>query len=328
VTHTDPSPVVVACGADDHYAQPLGVMLRSVRANLDAGRALVVYLLDGGIGPAARKRLAESWRSGRITIHWLPVEESRFRGLPLWGRMPVSTYFKLLVPELLPDHVERALWLDCDLVALADVGPLWDADSGGRHVLAAQDQVVPLVSSRDGVAGWRELGLGVNAKYFNAGVMVVDLARWRRERIVEHVLDHLRRYRKRVVFWDQEGLNAVLSGAWGELDPRWNHNVSVGAHRGRRRRPAGAAEDEPWILHFSGNLKPWVYPCGHPFHGSYFHYLDQTAWSGWRPQPTLRGKLAGYYESSGLRTLLYPAEAWGMHLLRAATRRYTPEAST
>jgi lipopolysaccharide biosynthesis glycosyltransferase len=324
MTSPESGPVVIACGADDRYVQPLAVMVCSVLANLSAGRAVVVYILDGGIAPAGKARLLESWSGAPVTPHWLPVRASRFSGLPLWGRMPVSTYLKLLVPELVPDHVERAIWLDCDLVALGDLSHLWASESEGRHLLAAQDQIVPFVSSRDGVAGYRELGLPTDAKYFNAGVMVIDLALWRRDDIAGRVFDHLRRYRERVTFWDQEGLNAVLSGQWGELDPRWNYNVSAGVHRsrGKRRR---TPDDEPWIVHFTGNLKPWVYQGRNPYYARYFQYLDRTAWAGWRPEPTIRGRLAGLYEGSGLRGVLYPAESWGMHLFRAATRRYTPE---
>ena len=317
-------PVVIACGADDRYVQPLGVMLCSVLANLRAGQDVAIYVLDGGISAAGKARLLECWSGSRVTPHWLPVEDSRFSGLPLWGRMPVSTYLKLLVPDLLPGHVERAIWLDCDLVALGDLSRLWESASEGRHLLAVQDQVVPFVSSRDGVAGYRELGLPGEAKYFNAGVMVIDLALWRRDDIPGRVLEHLRRYRERVVFWDQEGLNAVLAGRWAELDARWNYNVSAGLHR-RRRTPGTSPDGQPWVVHFTGNLKPWVYEGGNPHHARYFEYLDRTPWAGWRPAPTLRGRLAALYERSGLRSLLYPAEAWAMHLFRAATRRYAPD---
>ena len=55
-------------------------------------------------------------------------------------------------------------------------------------------------------------------------------------------------------FWDQEGLNAVLSGEWGELDPAWNWSVNVGRVDGDRVTN-GAAK----IVHFNGNLKPWTY---------------------------------------------------------------------
>ena len=324
----NPDPVVIACAADDRYVQPLAVMLRSALANLSPVWTAAIYLLDGGIDPENRRRLAESLPPGRASLHWVATDTSRFSGLPLWGRMPVATYYKLLVPDLLPAGVPRAVWLDCDVVVLGDLARLWRVDAADRHVLAVQDQVVPLVSSPNGVAGYRELGIAPDAKYFNAGVMVMDLALWRRDDVAGRVADHLRRWRDEVVFWDQEGMNAVLAGAWGELDPRWNRNPSIRA--GRFRRHSGStgsqeAVDESWIVHFTGNLKPWVYHGRDPFHTCYFRYLDQTAWAGWRPAPTVAGAAIALYEASGLRDLLYPAEARVIQLLRAVTRRYASE---
>ena len=89
---------------------------------------------------------------------------------------------KLLLAERLPADLQRVIWLDCDLVVLADAGRLWDENLNGHHALATKDAVVPLVSSPSGVAGWKELGIPADASYFNAGVMSIDLTLWRRDR--------------------------------------------------------------------------------------------------------------------------------------------------
>ena len=313
---SDREPIVIACAADDRYVQPLAVMLQSVLTNLSSDRTITAYIIDGGIEPGHKQALTKSWYLPRASVHWLSARASSLSGLPLWGRMPVATYYKLLVPELLPGALHRVIWLDCDLVVNGDLAQLWDRDLAGRHALAVQDPAVPFVSSQNGVAHHEQLGLPSDAKYFNAGVMVVNLDLWRRDDIPGHVLEYLRRYGDAVVFLDQEGLNAVLAGKWGELDPRWNCMSCV-------RRPL----NDPWIVHFTGNLKPWVYPSRNPSHVLYFRYLDSTAWAGWRPKRSLSGMILGRYESSGLRDVLYPAEAWGMRFLRTFTRRYASGAT-
>jgi lipopolysaccharide biosynthesis glycosyltransferase len=323
MNHPHRQPIVIVCGADDQYVQPLAVMLKSALANLSRERTVNLYIIDGGIQPDHKQSLLRSWSRRNGFVRWLLPSESSFTGLPLWGRMPVSTYYKLLITELLPPAVKKAIWLDCDLVVLGDLAQLWDMDLAERHALAVQDPAVPFVSSRDGIAHYQELGLPKDAKYFNAGVMVVNLDLWRRDDIPGRVLDYLRRYDGRVVFLDQEGLNAVLAGKWGELDDRWNHTTSVSERfRDEGRTRDAAKQNHPWIVHFTGNLKPWFYPGHDAAHTLYFRYLDLTAWAGWRPKRSLSGLVLGTYESSGLRHLLYPTEVLGMRLLRSLTRRH------
>jgi lipopolysaccharide biosynthesis glycosyltransferase len=323
---TQREPVVIACATDAHYLKPLAVMLRSVLTNLSPDRTAEIYVMDGGLDARSREKVTRGWPQGRATVHWMTVDPEVYAGAPLWGRMPVSTYYKLAIPDTLPLHVHRAIWLDCDLIVTTDLSSLWDIDLDGNHLRASQDSIVPLVSSSFGVTTHEELGIASDARYFNAGVMLVDVDRWRTDRIPEQVLDYLRRYRDSVFFWDQEGLNAVLANKWGDLDPRWNCNASVPLRRRAQRKSARASEaetgnDQPWIIHWAGYLKPWRYPGRDPEKLLYFRYLDMTAWAGWRPRPNLASRLIERYESSGLRAALYPAEQWGVRLLRRLSRR-------
>jgi lipopolysaccharide biosynthesis glycosyltransferase len=293
-------------------------MLRSLLAHLTPERTLTVYVVDGGIARHDKQRVTSSLSSGRGTLHWVSPERSGFLGLPLWGRMPIATYDKLLVAEVLPERAAKALWLDCDILVLADVARLWDTPLGQHHALAVQDAIVPYVSSRFGVTGYQAAGLAPQAKYFNAGVMLLNLDLWRRDDIAGQALEYLRWYRDRVYFWDQEGLNAALAGRWGELDARWNWNATVGT--------LTSVAEEAWMIHFSGTLKPWRYRGRAQHNVLFYQYLDQTAWAGWRPQPSWHDAAVARYEISRLRRVVYPLEQWWMRLRRRLTRRYAREA--
>lgn len=310
-----PERVVVACASDAKYVRPLAAMLRSLVDNLGMGRALDVYILHSGIGESERRAVAHRWPE-KCAAHWLTTDENAFGGLPLWGRMPVSTYFKLALPDMLPQSVTRAIWLDCDLLVLDDIGPLWDSDLGDHPLGAVQDAVVPLVSSRFGVAGYGELGIDASAEYFNAGVMVIDVDAWRRDKVQARALDYLKRFQRSVVFWDQEGLNAALAGRWASLDATWNHNASVPRRKANSGRPA--------IIHFAGGLKPWRFRTTDPERGLYYEYLDRTSFRGWRPSPSIAGALVNVYEAAGLRRIFYPVENVGMRMIRGLSRRLSP----
>ncbi len=313
--------LVIACAADRRYALPLAVMLRSAADNARASTRIEAYVVDDAIDPEDKARVELSI-AGRVTLHWVHEQSADLAGLPIWGRMSATTYRKLTVARWLPPDVSRAIWLDCDVLVLAELEPLWRADLAGRHVMAAPDALVPHLSSRFGVAAHRELGLRPDARYFNAGVLVSDLAAWRRDDVAGRALDYLRRYGQRVYFWDQEALNAVLAGSWGALDTRWNWQVTIDRLAAPGRSDHSRAH--PWILHFSGNLKPWLYGGSSAHHQAYYRYLDRTAWSGSRPTPSWRATMLSAYESSRLRRICYPAEQLGTRIVRAVTRRYSP----
>ena len=296
--------VAVAGAADAHYAVPLAVMLGSVGHHAGPGVVVDAYILDDGMTAEDRARV-ESSLPANVHLHWVAAE-GELEGLPTWGRMPLTTYRKLTVAEWTPAELHRVIWLDCDLLVLEDISDLWRAELGNQLALAVQDPRVPLASSRFGVAAWRELGIAAEAKYFNAGVMVMDLAGWRAQHVSRRSLEYLREYGDRVYFWDQEALNAVLSGRWGELDRRWNRHPSLehvpGVHNG--------TGDKPGVVHFSGHLKPWTLSRQSASHRLYQDYLSRTAWAGWVPADRWRDRLVGWYETSRVRRLLYPVERW------------------
>lgn len=322
--HKDTEPVVVVCAADANYVRPMAVMLQSVLVNLNPNRLAVIYILDGGIATSDKKKMEGALDFTRLKIHWVPLKDSLFSGVPIWGRMPVSTYYKLAIDQALPAAVRKAIWLDCDLLVVNDLGRLWDIGLAGHPLLAVQDALVPFVSSRCGIANYERIGLPPDAKYFNAGVMVVDLDLWRRNEVTREVIEYIREFREDLYFWDQEGLNAVLAGKWGQLDPRWNYNACIPERIrfSHNRTETIGPSQEPWIIHFAGNLKPWLYPSRDVYKRLYFRYLDMTDWAGWRPKTTIVGSMVRTYESSGLRSVLYPLEQVGMRIIRASSRRY------
>jgi lipopolysaccharide biosynthesis glycosyltransferase len=321
----DREPIVVACTADQHYLMPLAVTLTSLVARLDSRRALSIYVIDGGIPRADRTRLADSLRRPNVRIHWIPGRSTLRPELPVWGRLQPSVYERLAIADYLPDTVRKAIWLDCDLVIERDLAQLWDTDIGDRHVLAVQDMIVPYVSSPMGVARHAALGIPASAKYFNAGVMVVNLALWREHGIAERVMAYLESYWDDVVFLEQEGLNAVLAGKWEELDPRWNQNAGVSGRSFYSSEHLDEATyarvvNDPWIVHFTGNLKPWGIYRDPRSRALYFHYLDRTPWAGYRPRRRVAGLLLAMYESARLRNVLYPLEKRGLQLARRVSR--------
>jgi lipopolysaccharide biosynthesis glycosyltransferase len=296
-------------------------MLASVRAHLPARRHLDIHIIDEDIPETEKAHIRGSLGLDAVTISWHTADRSRLVGVPLWGRLPVCVYNKLLVPDVLPEEVHTALWLDSDLLVLADISPLWDGGTADSTVRAVQDSVVPLVSSDMGVARYRELGLRPDAKYFNCGVILMNVRRWREQRVSDRALAYLKTHARDVTFHEQEGINAVLSDRWELLDPQWNSSVSVGGAFRRRSIDAHVK-----IAHFSGNLKPWQHDGVNPYYALYYEYIDRTVFAGFRPRRQWYTAALRSYEQAAFRRMLLPSELWGLKIWRAFTGRVaTPE---
>jgi lipopolysaccharide biosynthesis glycosyltransferase len=296
--------IVVVSGADDNYAMPLAVTIRSALDRLAPDRRLRLFILDGELSDDAKRRLADSWSDPRLTLEWLRPDVDLVRDLPVSDHISIAAYLRLLMPALLPADVSRVIYLDADMLARRDLGDLWDEPQGAHAALAVQELAAPYVDSfvalpnidrclrylaaAQPIANFRELGLDPRGKYFNSGLLVVDVARWRRERIAERVLDCLRTHRAHVLWWDQYALNVVLAGQWRALDQRWNQGAHVYLYPDWSYSPVDRAafarlRRDPWIVHFCSPSKPWHYFCHHPHTRDFRRTLKNTAWRDWQP---------------------------------------------
>jgi hypothetical protein len=88
------------------------------------------------------------------------------------------------------------------------------------------------------------VGLGDWKTYFNAGVLVMDLNRFRNTGLAQAAEEFLKRTHYKTPFVDQEALNHVIDGAFVRLDSRWNVLAALG-------------HSNPWIIHYAGPNKPW-----------------------------------------------------------------------
>ena len=290
------SRIALVCAADDGFAMPLAVALRSALDSLAEPHRLAAFVLDGGIREGNRARLERSLASPRLELRFVAPDPQVLARIQHRGRVSHATYFRILAADLLPPDLARAIYLDADVLVEADLARLWSEPQRGLPVLAVRDAGAPTVSSPRGLLNHRELGLAPELGYFNAGVMLLDLALWRAEGLASRLLGYLESHPDAIRWWDQDALNAVLAGRWGELDPRWNQTPQCWEPAQGEADPLtperrALAIRDPWIVHYSTWSKPWHWSCAHPARGKFFEVLDCTDWAGWRPRRTFRDTL-------------------------------------
>jgi len=277
-------PLHLVTMADEAFAMPMSVALFSVLQPLPPGSEPRIVALDAGVSGKSRERVHRvvDRASQTAQLEWVCPDTSAIDDVD-HARSSKANLYLFLVPEILPDECTRALYIDSDLVAERSVRSLWTKSFGDNAVLAVPERTVSCPSN--GVAEWERLGFDADDLYFNSGVMLLNLEVWRQQNVHGRAIDYLLDPENRFCYKsDQEALNAVLEGQWGPLDPRWNaiHLLYEPDHRAEIEEMMDTdlrfARDDPYLIHYTGDEKPWHRGCEHPRRRRFYHYLWQSGW--------------------------------------------------
>jgi lipopolysaccharide biosynthesis glycosyltransferase len=270
--------VVVA--SDTDYVVPLHACLSSVTSHT---RGLDIRVLDCGLTARQRDALRATVDDAGSLV-FVKVPAGGLDGLPRPACNSMATYARLRIEDFTEEG--RVIYLDADTLTRASIGELFEVQLEGRALAAVREMYTPTVSSDHGVTGWRTLGLAPDTSYFNAGVMVIDLARWSELGVGVRALEYLRRDDVVINLFDQEALNVVLAGEWLELPTIWN----VSRYWYKEERRPGSDQtilEDARIFHYLSEDKPWIVgnSVPEPQTNEFFAAIDQSAVAGWRPDP-------------------------------------------
>ncbi|MBA0725286.1 hypothetical protein Golax_021882 [Gossypium laxum] len=171
-------------------------------------------------------------------------------------------YARIYLADILPADVKRVLYLDSDLVVVDDIGKLWDVDMEDK-VLAAPEYCHANFTVYFNDAFWSDPVLsntfqGRNPCYFNTGVMVVDVDKWRKGGYTKKVEQWMAFHKKKRIYHlgSLPPFLLVLAGNIKPVDHRWNqHGLGGDNFEGKCRNlhPGPIS-----LLHWSGKGKPWL----------------------------------------------------------------------
>lgn len=172
-----------------------------------------------------------------------------------------EAYYRLYSPKVLKRYA-RAIYLDCDTVILQDVAKLMEINMNGFTMAAVID-----VNARCIRNHCERIGLDIKS-YVNSGVLVIDLHRFEscgiKEKCLRILAEDYNRNERMYIFPDQDILNIVLKNEIYYLDDRWNfqwqHLWRLEDVEECYRLNYEKNKDNPWILHYAGDIKPLYYP--------------------------------------------------------------------
>ena len=249
----------------------MAALVKSIEINYDGDQVIHFFILADKISNANKQKLKASINLGKIDIIWLDTNaiNLKYFKIPLdWTTYPQNIYMRLLIADLVDNHITKILYLDVDMLVQTSVQEIFEIDLEENIIGAVADSRVKCFANKwGGIANYKTLGLNGDMPYFNSGLLLIDLQKWRDFDVTQKVIDCINKNKKFAQYPDQYGLNVVLYYKWKQIDAMWNYF-------------SDGAENEPKIIHFIGR-KPFYpsYSGNILFQELFYRYLKQTMWA-------------------------------------------------
>lgn len=171
-----------------------------------------------------------------------------------------ATYYRLFVDDYIDNTVSTIFYIDADIIFIKN--PINLFKKAYEHLLDSEF----VISARTEKSLRQKPDevfkrLNLSEKYFNAGVLVINLELWRKQNIQEKLIKNMKKISNLIVHWDQDVMNSYFDGEYQELDNNLNFESSSFNEK----------SEDVVALHFLGSNKPW-YMSGVFRYGSHFYH--------------------------------------------------------
>jgi lipopolysaccharide biosynthesis glycosyltransferase len=238
----------VICAADVNYGPYAGITFSSV-IDSNKGERIHLHLFSDGVAQRDIARMEAMARGAGIQFTCYDIKD-KLDKLPQLARRinhyTRTTYGRLFFPEFLPATVQKAVYLDCDIICVSSWRDLWTESEGLTLLGAVRDPWADLDQPHK-----INLGIPPDHAYYNAGVLLINAEAWRQGNVGQRLLEYLSQPRV-TKHADQDVLNGTLWNEITELSNKWNVLIS-----------SPNPEEVPVYcrtaanLHFCGGFKPW-----------------------------------------------------------------------
>ncbi len=276
----------VAYAADDNYAKYLGISMLSLFQSNKEFKEIVVYVLDCGIGQLNKEKLKSIAEQNKRDIYFNSMEVA-VSGLDLQmgvRKIAVASYARLFLASIIPKDCDRILYLDCDTIVRDSLMEYWNTNLENDMVAGVRDTVDSYFL--------KKIGLEPDDYYVNAGILLINLASWREQRLEEHFMSFIRKFNGNVPHHDQGTINGVCKNKKGIVAPRYNATSNIYSFSAKTikriyfmdsfysQSELEEARKNPAVLHFTTGLvgRPWEENCTHPMKEEYLRVVKDSPW--------------------------------------------------
>lgn len=245
VTVVENNVIPIFFASDDNYMPYLDVAISSLIAHANKHNIYQIYILNTGL-KEEYKQMVKAQETENVFINFFDMSyyinsiKDKFIEVLHFG---MASYYRLFIQSLFPQF-KKVLYLDCDIVVLRDVAELYNIDLEENMMAGAVEQ---FVSNIDEYSNYASIALGLNPKkYINSGVLVMDLEKFRQNKIEQKFTYMLTSFNFELLDPDQAYLNFLCRDKIKILPSGWNKTNYKPEYDG-----------ELSIVHFALAEKPW-----------------------------------------------------------------------
>lgn len=214
----------ILIAANENYEFPTRVFAKSLLEN-NKNNEINLYYMYSNLSDRAKKKMIKVFSEyENAHIEFLYIDENIFSNAPLDALtnkyITRETYYRLLMLDLLPKEIRRILYIDVDTIINRDINDLYQMELEEENVVAACEEYGFVLSPEIKDRVYNNLGLGNNMRYFNAGVMLIDICKMRKYYSTKQFFKTIDELQGKILFHDQDIMNLQLTSRTQFIDFR------------------------------------------------------------------------------------------------------------
>lgn len=274
----------VCYATDDNYLMHLCSSIVSLLTFSKNPQEVTIHILANNVSISNKKILIDISKEYDSTIIFYDVNDlTKYIPLTLEvNKLSISTYLRLFLAEILPRSIEKILYLDCDVIINGNVWDIWENNIDDYLVGGVVDTMFPKYLI--------EIGLKQDEPYINAGVLFINLRKWKENNITQQFVDFINKFNGSVPHLDQGVINGVikkkfiLNLCYNVQSPvfvfkRYHDLINFYGIKNYYKKEVWLfAKNNPIIIHYTSSYvgRPWYNFCLHPLKNKYLHFRRLT----------------------------------------------------
>lgn len=310
----------IVFATSDLYSKPALVTIKTLLMNNTSVEDINIYYVENNVSDENKKMITDLVKTYQRKIIFIPMPEEY---LSIEGLMRTNAivYSYCFFQDILPKEVDKVILLEGDSIVTGDLSEMYDMDIDDYYVGAADD-----LQSK-----WykRKLGMKDNSPYFNCGIMLMNLKKWREDKVSDKLKEMIKNGEAKFFYEVQDELNVLMEEKVKILPPKYNCTTAIFLFDYESmkiyRKPSTCCskeefevgKQEPLIVHFTKNQiiqpRPWIADCTHPYKDYYIQAKNETVLKDepyWNPNRSIISKIAYKIYSNGHTELLARLLGW------------------
>ena len=268
----------ILCATDDKFVPYCGIMLTSLFEN-NKNIKFNVYIITEGLNRTNIEDFEKLGKKYLQAISILTIDPQNLKDFPIKKSDHVSivTYYRLFATSLLPQNIEKVLYLDGDIIINDSIQDLYNTNIDNYAIGAIIDE------DYKNEEKYNRLQIPKENYYINAGVLLMNLKYWKEHNIIDKCLTFIEKKKEQILQHDQDIINAVLKQNIKRLPIKYNLQTGF-LFRERYffdenvKKEVQRCLQQPTIIHYTTIRKPWIKRCQHPYRNHFHYYRKKSLW--------------------------------------------------